>query len=687
MLGYSVANFSFSAVRDTLVSVLLEPVSYTMDEVRVETNRAGIAERASSRKTISEENLHRHRGETLSEALRDVPGVDMISMGPGITKPVIRGFHSQRVRILNNGIVQEGQQWGGDHAPEIDPFAASRITVIKGAAGLAYGPGSIGGVVLVEPEDWDFKHRINGTADAAVFSNNGAGSGALQLQGALTPAWAWRAQASGRVAGDAAAPGYRITNSGYRENNLRAGLAWRLGNQLLDINMSHFQTVLGVYKGAHIGSTEDLLRAIERGRPLENTPFTYAIAAPRQQVRHFTFNSRYVRQFETGARFSLQYGWQRNHRQEYDGHRRFGDVGRLRPAFDLTLSTYTLEGVWQHQPINQFVWKAGFSGMRQFNYREGAFLIPGYNLLGGGAFWMGTWSTGSWGFEGGLRYDAQQLDIFPVQSKNIRRQQLLFGKSSASLSVLRHFNESNMFGFTIGQSWRPPAVNELFSDGVHHGTAQYETGNRDLKAEISRTADLTFKHEDRIHHIEVSGYVNRMKGFIYARPLGAPVLTIRGAFPAFGFTQTNAFLYGFEFLAESQWRDDFLVTLNGSWLRGVDRTKDAPLLFMPAPRVGAMFHYDVAKKRKHVYFVEAGMRHVFRQRHFPKGIDYLDPPPAYRLFSLSAGMVSRAKERPVRLSLHIENLFNTAYRDYLSRYRYFIDEPGRNVIVRMHYPF
>ena len=71
------------------------------------------------------------RGLTLGESLQRIAGVTVLQTGNNIYKPVIQGLHSSRVLILNNGIRQEGQQWGSEHAPEIDPYVANRLTVIK----------------------------------------------------------------------------------------------------------------------------------------------------------------------------------------------------------------------------------------------------------------------------------------------------------------------------------------------------------------------------------------------------------------------------------------------------------------------------------------------------------------------------------------------------------------------------
>jgi iron complex outermembrane receptor protein len=126
----------------------------TLSNVLVVTERKqDISTNAKSE--LASQQLFQTLGQTLGESLKGLPGLNSIQTGPSISKPVIHGLHSNRLLILNNGVRQEGQQWGSEHAPEIDPFIANKITVIKGAASVRYGSDAIVGVILVEPKTLD----------------------------------------------------------------------------------------------------------------------------------------------------------------------------------------------------------------------------------------------------------------------------------------------------------------------------------------------------------------------------------------------------------------------------------------------------------------------------------------------------------------------------------------------------
>src|ERR1700744_6378815 len=112
--------------------------------------------------TVGGKALEEIRGLSLGESLKSIAGVNSLQTGPSISKPVIHGVYSNRILIMNNGVRQEGQNWGNDHAPEIDPFIATKVTVIKGAASIRYGSDAIGGAILLNPKDLPVQPGVGG---------------------------------------------------------------------------------------------------------------------------------------------------------------------------------------------------------------------------------------------------------------------------------------------------------------------------------------------------------------------------------------------------------------------------------------------------------------------------------------------------------------------------------------------
>ncbi|HTS46149.1 MAG TPA: TonB-dependent receptor plug domain-containing protein, partial [Puia sp.] len=134
--------------------------------------------------TFSGAELEQTRGLSLGESLKSITGVNSLQSGPSISKPIIHGVYSNRILILNNGIRQEGQNWGNDHAPEIDPFIATRITIIKGAASIRYGSDAIGGVILLDPKEMRTNPGVDGELNLVGMTNGLVRVGSGMIQGA-----------------------------------------------------------------------------------------------------------------------------------------------------------------------------------------------------------------------------------------------------------------------------------------------------------------------------------------------------------------------------------------------------------------------------------------------------------------------------------------------------------------------
>src|SRR6201996_2411013 len=134
--------------------------------------------------SVGGRSLQEIRGLSLGESLKGIAGVNSLQTGPSISKPVIHGVYSNRILILNNGVRQEGQNWGNDHAPEIDPFIATRLSVIKGAASIRYGSDAIGGVILVDPKEMPVRPGVfDGELNVVGMTNGRGGAVSGMVEG------------------------------------------------------------------------------------------------------------------------------------------------------------------------------------------------------------------------------------------------------------------------------------------------------------------------------------------------------------------------------------------------------------------------------------------------------------------------------------------------------------------------
>jgi iron complex outermembrane receptor protein len=187
--------------------------------------------------------------------LKGISGVQSLQTGSSISKPIIHGMHSSRVIILNQGVRQEGQQWGSEHAPEVDPFVSKNIQVIKGPAGLRYGGDAIGGLILMEPNSLPDTSGISGEAQTIFFTNGRQFVTSGMLEGGFknVNGWGWRVQGTLKNGGNIKTANYNLANTGVEEQNFSTALGYKNQKFGTDLFISRFQSIIGIYSGSHIG--------------------------------------------------------------------------------------------------------------------------------------------------------------------------------------------------------------------------------------------------------------------------------------------------------------------------------------------------------------------------------------------------------------------------------------------------
>jgi len=222
---------------------------------------------------------------------------------------------------------------------------------------------------------------------------------------------------------------------------------------------------------------------------------------------------------------------------------------------------------------------------------------------------------------------------------------------------------------------------------VHHGTAQYELGDPTLKKESTLNLDLTLRRQGEGVTLEAGAYRNQVDGYIYLEPRD-PVLTIRGAFPAFNHRQTDAVLTGGEALLRLHVTRSLGLEGGVNVVRGSRRDTGTPLHDMPADRLNGAVRYALPDRS----WLEGGWLKlegvvVKEQTRVPESTVYALPTAGYTILNLEMGADRfQAGRVPVEWTLSVRNLLDRRYRDYLSRYRLFSDDPGRDLVVRFTVP-
>ena len=698
-LGYEETVVSVEISKDTSRNFYLKPFDYELSEVTVTGKKDPTSLTGSSQvvTVLTSLDIDKKRGQTIAQVMENIPGVTTLNTGPSISKPVIRGLHSQRIIVLNDGVSQEGQQWGGEHAPEIDPFSPGEIQVLKGAAGVEYGANAIGGVIRIDQAPLPEKPGFSGKLSLNGFSNNRQGAGSLLVQGntEFLPGFAYRFQGSARKAGNSQTPKHIIGNTGFTELNGSATAGYRTESFNFQTHFSHFGTELGIYSGAHIGNLSDLKRVIERGEPYQDYEFTYEIKSPKQNISHDLVSVHSDLNFPNLGTFELQYGWQKNYREEYD-HKPLNDslAALNKPSFKLTLYTNSVDLKFKHNPLLGFWGTFGLSSSYQFNQRGGkVFLIPDFEAVTGGIYLIENYLLDDWTFNSGIRYDTRFINVSENlnktnPSKTVKGADYFYQNLTGVFGAIYRFSDTWSLAGNAGSAWRPPGINEMYSNDVHHGTAQYEIGDLNLKNERSYNIDLTLKHISDRTRGEISIYNNFYDNFIYLNPDTQFTLTVRGAFPTFRYVQANAVIRGIEGNLIVPVFEHQQIEANFSVTRGYNKKTNEPLIYMPADRVQITFHSDIPSVSWFTdNYSELHLKLVREQDQYPGNTDFSNPPSGYGVVDFDLGTRISINNTMLITSLSIQNIFNRYYRDYLSRYRYFIEDSGRNIILRIQIPF
>jgi iron complex outermembrane receptor protein len=691
-LGCKDSVFVFTLEHDTQRRFSLPHRYNEINAVDVVTEHEE-AKRTENTQSLSQKDLDKTMGQSLGEQLKQLNGVTSLNTGPTISKPMINGMQGYRILILNNGVRQEGQQWGNEHAPEIDPFVANSISVIRGAASVRYGSDAIGGVVLVQPATMPSTEKINGEAQISGFSNGRGGAAALQLQGysERLKNFSWRIQGSMKQNGSIKTPNYFLKNTAAQERNISATLDYH-GKQFgLNAYYAHYQSQIGIFSGSHIGNLTDLYAAFNSAKPQDSlASFSYEIGRPYQNITHDLL--KLSGDLHTGKRSRIRalYSYQDNHRQEYDKNlpRNVLLAAKNLPEADYRLQSHGAELLWEHEYIKGFRGMVGFQANLQTNRYQQRFFIPNYDSKALGVFAMERFVRRRFELEAGLRADYKHLQSYFYDAGNLLTPQRNFQNISYKLGLIIKPIQGLLVTVNAGNGWRSPSANELYSNGLHHGVGAIERGDANLAMEkcLNFIAGAVYK----VNRLDIEGtaYHYAFSNYIYYYPGSGAELTVRGAFPVFYYAQCKADLTGADLQVKYKLNSRVGIKLRGMYLRGTNKNTHEPLIYMPANRIEASTTFYF-RDRTHFsdLTLEPAIIAVAKQNRVPSNVDFVPPPNAYVLFGFNGGCTIKIKQGVYYINFSVTNLFNTVYRDYLDRFRYYNDAAGSNYNLKLRIPF
>ena len=658
-----------------------------LSEVTVQgvTGKQRLSEAPAPFMVISPKELHSTFGTNIVDIASRMPGMSQISTGAGISKPVIRGLGYNRVVVVDQGIRQEGQQWGDEHGLEVDAEGVHSVEVLKGPASLMYGSDAIAGVMILHPEHPLQEGTMQVKVGGEYQSNNGlydyhAGF-AGNMKGWL---WNWHFLDKAAHCYKNARDGY-VPGSWFRERDVQGmlGVNRTWGHSWL--RFSHVNFTPGITEGERDEDTGKLL-----WQDGENEKRYYSSQLPYQRVLHTKIVSDNAWHLCENGTLKAIVGYQQNYRREFE---------ETAQEASLAMRLHTINYDVKYQHSLPFDWKlaTGIGGMWQQNVNQGEeYLIPDYHLFDFGYFLTASKQLETLHLSGGLRIDNRHLTTSRLEEDGDVRFEAFtknFMGVTGSLGAVWNISDAMNLRLNAARGFRAPTVNELSANGVHEGSIQYELGNVSLSAEKSTQIDLGYDYTSHYVSINAAVFCNWVNDYIFLSRL--PYDT--EDYHTYQYRQGNARLMGGELSVDVHPLNAMHIENAFSYVRGIllgqpEESRNLPM--MPAPRWTCNLRYefpDMAHRHIRRMHFAANMEYNLRQDDFYALEDTETATPDYALVNISAGCdLHIFGHNCIELNMTLDNLFDKVYQSHLSRLKYAdgpgISAMGRNLCVKVNIP-
>ncbi len=258
--------------------------------------------------------------------------------------------------------------------------------------------------------------------------------------------------------------------------------------------------------------------------------------------------------------------------------------------------------------------------------------------------------------------------------------------ASANISGGARINEDLRIHGSLATRFRSPDINELFSDGLHHGSAALEFGDMSLEQERSYSISSAINYNHNRLRIQIEPYFHYFNNYIYLQPGGETQLTIRGAFPVFNYVQTDATYTGTDIDLRYRLGSNWTLQSTTALVYAKDVRNNKYIFGIPAQQTGLKLSYLFAEFlgiQNGTWTI--GSDYTARQNRVELGEDFTETPDQYILINTAFG--GQYGNTPLSFNFGISNLLNTSYRDYMNRYRYFANDLGINIHLTINYNF
>jgi iron complex outermembrane recepter protein len=660
---------------------------------------------------VKKQELLQQASTNLVEALTSKAGVSSIGTGPAISKPVIRGLGYNRVLTINDGVRQEGNQWGDEHGIEIDELSVSKVEILRGPGSIIYGSDALAGVINiitnVPVQQGTMKLNLLGNYQ----SNNNLNAWNMNWAGNVKGV-NWNVYGTTKAAADYTNKyDGRVFNSKFNEKNFGGYIGYNGGWGFSHLLFSRFNQQVGIVEGDR-DSDGDFIKLLPGGGEQKVTKEDFrgsTPVVPFQRIIHKKIST--DNSINLGKnRLAFNVGLQRNQRQEFGNPDDPKEIGNY---FDTRTLTYTAQ--FHLAEVNGWKMSLGGNGMAQNHKNPGLeSLIPEYKIFDIGGFFYTQKSIKKINLSAGVRYDNRNLDskqLLDGANELVPAFKKTFSNFSGAAGITAALTNNLSVKLNVARGFRAPSIPELASNGTHEGTNRYEYGSQNLKSETSLQFDGGFEFNTEHFSLVTSAYYNSYNNFIFYRKLeaaagGDSVINVGGDdITAFKFDQRKAVLSGAEVTLDFHphpldWLhvENTFSFVSGRFKDKIEFTNNIP--FMPAPRLLTEIRADFDKVENNLrnFYLKLQFDNNFSQEKVFQVYNTETATPSYTLMNIGIGADFVSAENKPLFSLYItgNNITDVAYQNHLSRLKYAAENEatgrrgvfgmGRNFSVKLNVP-
>jgi len=673
-VGYEtdIRKINFSS-NTSEIQISLHPSFVESQEIVISAGSSSAQhENAIKIESIKAEVLEKQDGMSLMANLSHQPGVSVISKGPGVVSPVIRGLSTTNILVLNNDIRMENFQFSENHPFLIDEAGIDQIEIIKGPASLLYGSDAIGGIINVIKEKPAPVGTIIGDINLKYFGNTKGIQSNIGVKGSSNDFF-WGLRAEQKTHADYKQGCDRfVPNSRFNAQSAHGFVGLHKSFASFKLYYDYNQTQLGLVVPGAI----PLVIAGER----KNSDW-YQDLTDHMLISKNKF---FLNRWQLDANLSYQL----NHRKLITDH---NDAVYINT--DMLLQTYTYELKAKWNPTDGQSLIIGYSGMHQFNVNKEApdHVLPNYYLNDNSLFALLQYNFGRrFHSQLGLRYDMRTIDV-PLQEKsglykNIGTKTMIdalskqYSNLSGSLGFTYDLSKQWLLRINLASAYRSPNIAELTQDGMHGN--RYEQGNSDLVAQRNYELDMSTHYHIKKFKFDLALFHNYINNYIFLSPTSDS--TIAGA-PIYKYQQSASTLYGLETGFEYFILKNLNLHATFAHITGIQENKDY-LPFIPQDK----FHLNLILKKSKLWFMQhaylnLGADYVLKQN---KPSPFETYSPAYQILNMNLGSQIFVFNQLMIWQLSISNLLDTMYIDHLSTLKpmaYY--NIGRSVNLSIKIPF